>query len=51
MDPIHIGEEHRMLREQVRRFVETEVVPNGPAWEKAGQVPRAVHRKMAELDF
>ena len=49
MDPIHIGEEHRMLREQVRRFVETEVVPNGPAWEKAGQVPRDFHRKMAAL--
>ncbi len=49
MDPIHIGEEHRILREQVRRFVEDEVVPNGPAWEKAGQVPRSAHRKMAEL--
>jgi acyl-CoA dehydrogenase len=49
MDSIHIGEEHRMLRAQVRRFVETEVMPNGLAWEKAGRVPREFHLKMGAL--
>ena len=43
--------EHEMLREQVRRFVEEEVKPNGLAWEEAGHVPRAVLRRMGELGF
>ena len=32
-DSIHVADEHRMLREQVRRFVEREVLPHVPdAW-------------------
>jgi len=38
----------RALREQVRRFVEREVVPNGEAWEREGRVPREVLRAMGE---
>lgn len=44
-------EEHQMLREQVRRFVEKEIVPNGDEWEREGHVPRALMRKMGELGF
>jgi len=40
-----------MLREQIRRFVEQEVVPHGDAWEIQGFVPREVLRKMGELGF
>jgi len=43
--------EHAMLREQVRRFVRTEVMPNAEAWEEAGFVPRDVLRRMGELGF
>ncbi|MEC9347560.1 MAG: acyl-CoA dehydrogenase family protein [Pseudomonadota bacterium] len=46
-----LGEEHEMLRAQVRRFVETEVKPHAEAWERDGMVPRAVLRRMGELGF
>lgn len=45
------SEEHEMLRDQVRRFVEEEVKPHGDAWEKAGSVPRDVLRRMGALGF
>lgn len=41
--------EHEMLRDQVRRFVETEVKPKALAWEEAGMVPRDVLTRMGEL--
>ena len=50
-DPQFLTDEHRMLRDQVRRFVETEVVPEGEAWEEAGEIPREVFTKMGELGF
>lgn len=40
-----------MLRDQIRRFVETEIVPNGDAWEEAGKVPREVFTKMGALGY
>ncbi len=43
--------EHEMLRDQVRRFVETEVKPHGEAWEEQGYVPRDVLRRMGALGF
>jgi len=43
--------EHEMLRDQVRRFVETEVKPHGEAWEAQGYVPRDVLRRMGALGF
>lgn len=47
----YFGEEHEALRDQLRRFVETEVKPHGLVWEAAGMVPRAVLRRMGELGF
>lgn len=44
-------EEHDMLRDQVRRFVEEEIKPHGEAWEAEGFVPRAVLRRMGALGF
>ena len=44
-------EEHDMLREQVARFVEKEIVPNGETWEKDGSVPRELLHHMGELGF
>jgi acyl-CoA dehydrogenase len=43
--------EHEMLRDQVRRFVETEIKPYAQAWEEAGFVPRDVLRRMGALGF
>ena len=47
----YFSDELAMLREQIRRFVEAEIVPHGDAWEEAGKVPREVFAKMGELGF
>jgi len=47
----YFTEEHEALRDQVRRFVETEIKPHALAWEEAGSVPRGVLRKMGALGF
>ncbi len=44
-------EEHALIRDQLRRFVDEQVRPNGPKWEEAGFVPREVLRQMGELGF
>jgi acyl-CoA dehydrogenase len=49
MEPIHLGEEHRMLREQVRRFIAEEVLPHADGWEREGKVPREVLRRLGDL--
>ncbi len=41
--------EHDQLRQTVRRFVETHVVPHADAWEEAGMVPREVLLEMGKL--
>ncbi len=43
------GEEHDILREQIRRFIREEVEPHGEAWERDGHVPRDVLKKMGAL--
>jgi acyl-CoA dehydrogenase len=39
--------ERRALRDLTRRFTEREIVPYLDGWERAGEVPRALHRKAA----
>lgn len=48
---MQFSEEHDMLRRQVRRFVETEIIPNGEKWEREGNVPREFIKRMGELGF
>lgn len=48
---IYSNETTEALREQVRRFIDNEVVPNGDAWEEKGMVPREVLRRMGDLGF
>jgi 8-oxo-dGTP pyrophosphatase MutT (NUDIX family) len=43
--------EHTMLREQVRRFVRTEVMPKGEAWEEAGLVGTVRQRPLGVYEF
>ena len=47
----YFSPELELLREQIRRFIDTEVKPNGERWEEQGMVPRAVLRQMGELGF
>lgn len=49
MESIYFGEEHQMLREQIRRFLREEVLPHADHWEAEGQVPRSVLRRLGEL--
>ncbi|PRQ02140.1 Acyl-CoA dehydrogenase [Enhygromyxa salina] len=42
-------DEHEQLRRTVRGFVERELEPNINAWEEAGEFPRALYTKAAEL--
>jgi acyl-CoA dehydrogenase len=48
---IYMDEERELLRAQIRRFVDEEVRPHGEAWEKSGEIPRPVLRKMGALGF
>jgi acyl-CoA dehydrogenase len=47
----YLREEHTALRDQLRRFIRTEVAPHAEQWETDGMVPRAVLRRMGELGF
>ena len=47
----HLREEHRMLRAQVRRFVQEQVKPRADEWEETGMVPRDILRQMGALGF
>jgi acyl-CoA dehydrogenase len=48
---VYFGEEHELLRTQLRRFVDQEVKPRALQWELDGMVPREVLRRMGELGF
>ena len=39
-------EDHEAFRQLAREFVEKEVVPHYPAWEKGGRMPRDVFKQM-----
>lgn len=48
-DSPYFTEEHSMLRDSIRRFVEDEVLPHGEQWEEDGRVPREPLRKLGEM--
>lgn len=45
------NEEHEMFRKTIRKFVQKEVSPNVEKWEKNGEVPRSLFKRMAELGY
>jgi len=47
-DPFNTAE-RRALRDLTRRFVRKEVLPHLDAWERAGEVPRDLHTKAAQV--
>lgn len=44
-------DEHRALREQVRRFAATAIAPHAHAWEEANEFPRELYRASAKAGF
>lgn len=47
----YLGAEHAQFRDNLRRFIETEVAPDGEVWEEQGMTPRAVLRQLGELGY
>ncbi|MDQ1240032.1 MAG: acyl-CoA dehydrogenase [Thermodesulfobacteriota bacterium] len=45
----YFGETHRMLRQTTAKFVEKEIKPYVEDWEEAGEFPRDLFRKAAEV--
>jgi len=50
-EPDFLGEDLRMVRDQVRRFVNEKIVPYGEAWEASGEIPRKLFRDLGALGF
>jgi len=46
-----LTEEQKLVRETAQDFVDKEIVPHAREWERRGEVPMALYRKMAELGF
>ncbi len=51
MEILPYTEEHRILRESVRKFCQRELAPHVDQWEADGIVPRSAWRKMGEQGF
>jgi len=47
----YFTEEHEIFREQVRNFVDKEVLPNIDQWEEEELFPKSLYRRMGELGF
>ncbi|MDO8519939.1 MAG: acyl-CoA dehydrogenase family protein [Deltaproteobacteria bacterium] len=47
----HFTEEHQLFRKTVRSFVEKELLPNQPKWEKEKFVPKEIFKKLGEQGF
>jgi acyl-CoA dehydrogenase len=50
-EPDIIDEDLRMVRAQVRRYVDEVIVPQADAWEQAGEIPREAFRDFGRLGF
>ncbi|MEP6720988.1 MAG: acyl-CoA dehydrogenase family protein [Variovorax sp.] len=50
-EPELLDDDMRMVRTQVRRYVEEVIVPQADAWEQAGEIPRKAFRDFGELGF
>jgi acyl-CoA dehydrogenase len=50
-EPDLLDEDMRMIRAQVRRYVEEVIMPQAEAWEQAGEIPRKAFRDFGALGF
>lgn len=51
LDDRFLSPAHQMVREQLRRFVQHEIVPAAPQWERDRRLPRSLFLRMGELGF
>jgi len=47
----YFGREHNMLRKALREFVKKEIAPHVEEWDEAGEFPRELYKKIADLGF
>ncbi len=45
----HLREEHHAWREQLRRFIDTEIMPHAAEWDEAGEMPQDLWPKAAAV--
>ncbi|HUU02441.1 MAG TPA: acyl-CoA dehydrogenase family protein [Myxococcota bacterium] len=50
-DDLFLSDEHRLLRDQVRRFVNQRLKPHVDEWEKGKTFPRELYRELAAAGF
>ncbi len=50
-EPDVLPDELRMIREQIRRYVNEVIIPQAEAWEMAGEIPRKAFRDFGALGF
>ena len=46
-----LDDDHRMIRSQLRRYVDDVIIPQAGEWERAGDIPRSAFRQIGELGF
>lgn len=51
LEPNLLDEELRMVRDQLRRYVNESIIPYAEPWEMAGEIPRQVFRDLGRLGF
>lgn len=51
LEPDLLDDELRMVRQQVRRYVNEVIVPQAEAWEEAEEIPRQAFRDFGRLGF
>lgn len=49
MDHTYFNSEHSRLRESIRAYVESELVPRAAEWEEAGQIPGDVFKTLGDI--
>jgi acyl-CoA dehydrogenase len=47
----YFGKAHALVRKSVKEFVNKEIKPSIDAWEEAGEFPRELYKKAADVDI
>lgn len=49
LDEQYLGDDHKALRDQMRKFITREILPVAAEWEELGALPSSVFRQMGDL--
>ena len=45
----HLREEHHQWRAQLRKFIDSEIMPHAAEWDEAGDIPQSLWPKAAKV--